>query len=411
MSGNNHSIPDSIYVSDVVSEPPRDGEFQTAGVLTIAAGHAIHDTYSGFLPPLLPLFIQNLSLSKMEAGLLSAFMSVPSILQPVIGYVAERNGLRALVVLAPAITGVMMSVLGIAPGYWTIALLLLIVGFSSAGFHSTGPVLMGSLSGWSLGRGMGLWMVGGELGRTLGPLVIVTALQWLTLKGISWLMLGGLVASFLLFLGLRDVPERGSRSSKTPDWNSAYQNLKAMLIPLACLVLSRAFFLPALSTFLPTYLTEAGADLWFAGIALSILEMAGVVGAMLGGTLSDRVGRRTVLVIGTLAAPVLLFFFLAVNGWLQITLLITLGLVAFSLTPVIMALVQESSPENRALANGFYLALNFVLRSGAVVILGLLGDLYGLRVAFQISALLMLLGLFIIPFLPWSKVRENTLGG
>jgi len=67
---------------------------------------------------------------------------------------------------------------------------------------------------------------------------------------------------------------------------------------------------------------------------------------------------------------------------------------------VAMALVQESFPQNRALANGLYLAMAFVLRSLIVVLLGAIGDLFGLRQAFTISAIVPLLGLPLVFLLP-----------
>lgn len=177
--------------------------FQTDGVLTITAGHAVHDTYTAFLTPLLPAFIANLALSKTEAGLLTVFMQGPSLLQPFIGHLADRVSLRTFVILAPAMTGVMMSLLGVAPGYGVLALLLMVAGLSSAGLHAVAPVIAGNLSGRSLGRGMGFWMVGGELGRTLGP--IVSAVRLLTLEGTPWLMIGGFLASAVLYARLKDV--------------------------------------------------------------------------------------------------------------------------------------------------------------------------------------------------------------
>jgi FSR family fosmidomycin resistance protein-like MFS transporter len=65
-----------------------------------------------------------------------------------------------------------------------------------------------------------------------------------------------------------------------------------------------------------------------------------------------------------------------------------------------MAVVQESFPDNRALANGIYMALNFTIRSGAVVAVGVLGDLYGMRLAFTVSAIIPLLGVPFILLLP-----------
>ena len=88
--------------------------------------------------------------------------------------------------------------------------------------------------------------------------------------------------------------------------------------------------------------------------------------------------------------------FLAVSGWLQFPLLLLLGFTLLSVVPVVMALVQESFPENRALANGFYMALSFILQSGVAVAVGALGDWFGLRRAFVASGIVSLLGLPLI---------------
>jgi FSR family fosmidomycin resistance protein-like MFS transporter len=156
----------------------------------------------------------------------------------------------------------------------------------------------------------------------------------------------------------------------------------------------------ALTTYLPIFLSSEGAALWFAGVSLSVLEAAGVVGALLGGALSDRFGRRQVLTVSLATTPVLMFLFLASGGWVRFPLLIFLGFTALSVIPVLMALVQETFPENRALANGVYMSMSFILRSGAVLLLGIIGDSWGMRTAFAISAALPLLGLPFVWRLP-----------
>jgi FSR family fosmidomycin resistance protein-like MFS transporter len=378
--------------------------FQTDRVLTISAGHAVHDTYTAFLPSLLPVFIANLALSKTEAGLLTVFMQVPSLLQPFIGHLADRVSLRTFVILAPAVTATMMSLLGVAPGYAVLALFLVAVGLSSASLHAVGPVMAGNLSGRSLGRGMGFWMVGGELGRTLGPIVIVSAVRLLTLKGTPWLMIGGLLTSAILYLRLRDVPGRPPNVGRGLPWRRVLQGMGPLLIPLAGILVARSFMVSALTTYLPTFLSEEGTDLWLAGASLSVLEAAGVAGALLGGSISDRLGRRLVLFVSMLATPLLMFVFLAVSGWLQFLLLPMMGFTALSVAPVLMALAQESSPENRALANGLYMSLSFSLRSGVVVAMGALGDLFGLRLVFAVSAVIPLLGLPLLLLLPGKRL-------
>ncbi len=386
------------------AEPER---FQADGVLTISAGHAVHDTYTAFLVPLLPAFIADLALSKTEAGLLTVFMQGPSLLQPFIGHLADRVNLRYLVILAPAVTAAMMSLLGVAPGYGALVLFLVVAGLSSAGLHAVAPVMAGNLSGRSLGRGMGFWMVGGELGRTLGPIVIVSAARWLTLEGTPWLMIGGFLASAVLYVRLKDVPTQPTNAGQGLPWRQALRGMGPLLLPLAGIIVARSFMAKSLTTYLPIFLSEEGADLWFAGASLSLLEAGGVVGALLGGAMSDRLGRRLILCISMLTTPLLTFVFLTTEGWLQFPLLLMMGFTALSVTPVVMALVQESFPENRALANGVYMSLSFVLSSAVVVVLGAMGDLFGLRLTFTASAVITLLGLPLIFLLPNKQGKET----
>jgi FSR family fosmidomycin resistance protein-like MFS transporter len=156
----------------------------------------------------------------------------------------------------------------------------------------------------------------------------------------------------------------------------------------------------ALTTYPPLVLTEEGATLWSAGATLSVLEAAGMVGAMAGGWVSDWLGRKQVLFISLLTTSLFMFVFLTATGWTRFPALLVLGLTALSVTPVLMAVVQESVPDNRALANGMFMALNFGIRAGAVIVVGMLGDLFGLRLAFTVSAFMPLLGVPFVFLLP-----------
>lgn len=384
---------------------PEAERFQTGGVLTVSGAHGVHSMYTAFLPTLLPLFIANLGLSKTEAGLLTVFGEWPSVLQPFIGHLSDRFSLRVLFILAPVVTGTIMSLLGLAPSYGVIALGLVVVGLSSACLHATGAVIAGKLSGRSLGRGIGYWTVGGNLGRTLGSVVIVTAIGLLGLKGTPWLMLAGLLIAVLTYRQLRGLPGRPPNAGLDLPGRQVLREMRSLMLPLAVLIVARGFMTSALAIYLPTFLSEEGADLWLAGASLSILEGAGVVGAMLGGSISDRVGRRGVLFASMLATPFLMFLFLAAKGWLRFPLLVAMGFATVATVPVIIALVQESFPENPALANGAYMALRFLLRSGVVVVAGVLGDMFDLRLAFAIGGVLPLLGLPALLLLPGRRSR------
>jgi len=374
--------------------------FKTGGVTALAAGHATHDTYSGFLPALLPLFIKYMAFSKSEAGLLSVFVQAPSLIQPVIGHAADRKNLYKLVFFTPAITAVLMSCLSIMPGFWWLALVLILVGFSSSALHAVGPVITGKISGANLGKGMSFWMVGGELGRTLGPIIVVSAVRLAGFRNIYWLMAAGIGMSVFLYMRFKRLTIAHVDHPDRLPWKQALVQMRGVMIPLAVFLFIRSFMMVSITTFLPIFLTEKGEGLFFAGAALSILEGAGMAGALSGGSLSDRFGRRKVLLVSISGSSMLMLLFTFSSGPALFPVLILLGFTAFSITPVIMALVQESFPANRALANGIYMATSFVLRSVVVVIIGAIGDSMGLQTGYVISVCAMAGAFATVFFLP-----------
>jgi FSR family fosmidomycin resistance protein-like MFS transporter len=213
-------------------------------------------------------------------------------------------------------------------------------------------------------------------------------------------MVGGWTASLVLYFRVREVSGRHEEIAASLPWRSAMRRMRPVLLPLGGVIFLRSFMQASLTYYLPTFLIEEGANLWYAGASLTVLQAAGVAGALLGGSISDRLGRRKVLLISITVSPVFMLIFLAMYGWIQLAVLVILGLLVISTTPVMMALVQESFPENRALANGTYMAMSFLLRSGAVILLGALSDRFGLRRMFTASAAIMICGVPLLLLLP-----------
>ena len=380
-----------------VASEATESEFQAEQVLTIAGGHFVHDVYSAFLAPLLPLIIEKMSLSLTLAGSLSAFMQLPAILTPFIGHLADKYNLRYLVIITPALTATAMSAMGLAPNYWTLALILLFSGLSSAIFHAPAPAMVGQISGRRVGKGMSWFMGGGELARTVGPLVAVWAVSTWALEGMFRVVVIGWATSAILFWRLRDIPV-GTR--KNGSLQTILPKLRTLFLPLLIIQFFRMFMVVCMTTYLPTYMNLNGATLFLAGASLSILELAGFVGALSGGTLSDRLGRKPLLMGVTILAPMLMIAFLNVSGWLLVPVLLSYGFVSISAGPVFLALIQDNFPENRAVSNGIYISMNFLLRSLVMIFVGMAGDALGLQAAFMGSAVISLLGLVGIFMLP-----------
>jgi FSR family fosmidomycin resistance protein-like MFS transporter len=369
-------------------------------VATFSFAHAVHDTYSAFMAPLLPTLISNLSLSMTQAGALDFARTILAILQPLIGYLGDRVNLRYLIILSPGITGTMMSLLGVAPNYAVLILLAMAAGLGSAFLHALAPPVSGRFSGTKLGWGMGVWMAGGSIGYSIGPIVIVAVLDRLSLGATPWLMIGGWIASAILFVRLRDVSTLSPAAHHRGSLREGFGAMKPLAFPLMAIIGVWALQVSARSTFLPTFLIGEGESLWFAGIALTVQTGVGWIGAMMGGAISDRWGRRLVVFVCMSSAAILMLLFLCVRGWVRLPLLALMGITGPATRATLMALVQENCPDNRAMANGMYLAMSFVLESGAAVVMGALGDVFGLGRAFLLSAVILLLGSPVVRFLP-----------
>jgi len=403
------SSPPGPHPSDSPPPPePGEGDFQTGRVVTIAGGHTVHDSFTAFLPPLLPSFIEKLSLSDARAGALSTFLQLPGLLQWAIGHVADRTTLRWVVVMGPAVTSILMAALGWAPTFAVLALMLFFAGISVAAFHAVAPVAIGRLSGGRLGRGMGFWMVGGELGRTIGPIVVGSVLGVLSLKQIAFLAVAGVATSAVLHHLLRDVELRTHGDGDPVPWRTALSGMRQLMTVLTTLMVLRSLMMAGMSLFLITYLEkDQGTTLFVASLAFAAFEGAGVLGALGGGWISDHLGRRKVVLFGHLAAPAVLFVFLAVDLWAKILVLPLLGVTLLSVTPVFMAMVQEEFPETRALANGTYLSLHFAIRSVATIGFGALSDAFGRSTAFGIGGFAMLAAIPFIWLLPPRASRHR----
>lgn len=391
MTGQVQSIP------AIAAEQTQQPEFQSGQVLTITGGHFVHDTFSAFISPLLPLIIEKLSLSLTSAGLLWSFIQIPGLLMPFVGYLADRLSLRYFVIFAPAITATLMSLLGLAPSYLVLALLLLAAGVSVTAFHAPAPPMISRVSGQQVGKGMSVFMAGGELGRTVGPLVAVWAVSAWGLSGYARIMVLGWVTSLILYWRLHNIAARSEQR----------QNLRAMLpairflfVPLFGITIAQQFMLTGLSAFLPTFMSLNGASLWVAGASLSIWELAGVGGALASGTLSDHLGRKFVLLAAAISSSILLFIFLNLTGWLLVPVLLLLGFTSLSSFPVLLTIVQEQMPHHRATANGVFLSMSFITRPLAAYTIGLLGDRFGLSAAFLVAAGISLLAIPLIFTLP-----------
>ncbi|MFO8074064.1 MAG: MFS transporter [Polyangia bacterium] len=381
------------------STSPR--RFRTGPVLLLSGAHFVHDIYTAFLAPLLPLLIDKLQLTLLQAGSLTLFLRVPSVLNPLVGSLIDRGGFaRALVIVSPGITGLLLSGIGLAPSYGALAAILLCAGLSNAALHVSTPVLIFEVAGARIGRGMSFYMVGGELARTVGPLAAVQAVSFFTLEGLWKAAPVAIAASLVLWWRLGGLQRERTSTSEPSHLLAVWRRMGRTIIGLVGIMVSRSFMAAATVTFLPTFVYGEGETLLMANISLSVLELAGAVGALTAGTVSDWAGRRWVLFVAVACAPPLMLLFLAVDGLWRLPVLVGLGLAALSTTPVLMAVMIENAGSDRAAANGTFMMISFAVRSVVVLAVGGLGDAIGLRDTYALCALIAALGLPFVLLMP-----------
>ncbi len=378
-------------------------QYKADQVVTIAAAHFVHDVYTSFVAPLLPLIVEKLSLNLAMAGTLPAMMQFMGLLNPLIGYLDDRVGLHYLVIFAPAVSATLLSSMGLASSYWILAFVMVLAGINAAAFHAPAPPMVSRVSGRRVGMGMSLFMTGGELARAVGPLFAVWGVGMWGLEGIYRLMFIGWGASLLLYWRLRNVSGRreapGSLRSASPE-------MIQLFVPLGIMIFLRQFLTVSLTTYLPIYMTQRGWNIVSAGHSLAWIEAAGVIGTLLSGTVSDRLGRRKVLLFLFGGSSLLAVLFVNATGIWIVVLLLLIGLTALSAGPIFLALVQDHLPNNRAVGNGIYLSLSFGLRALVMVLIGMGGDALGLDTTLTIGAGISLLAIPALFFLPKTEHRE-----
>jgi len=309
----------------------------------------------------LPEIRQSFSLSEVEAGsLFSVLMIVAALTSTVAGRLADRFGRKTVLISGLSLLALGFGIAGITGNR---LLFFLFLGVTGLGYGFTPPSLYAVMSDLLPNkRGLGASLVsvaygiGGAIGAVLASR-ITAALGWRA----AFVTVAGIAAADML---LQLYWIRNIRSIKSAVRGGSFKeslSLPLLILALAEFIGGSVFWSSAAWT--PTLLRTAKTlTLQQTGWVMGVLSMANMLGSFCLGALSDKLGRRRVIVLSSFPAAVAAF---VVFYWLQSPVGLALGIFVFgtlkaSVPALVVALAQEAAPAgNAGTTSGIIMALHY----------------------------------------------------
>lgn len=365
------------------------------GILAVfALAHFTHHLTTGLLTPLLPLIRDTFALSYTQAGLLVSSYTVSyGFSQFPIGSLGDRVSKQGLIAVGLVVVSFNSIAIGLSGNYYHLAGLLILLGILGGAYHAPAASLLSYyFPPRQRGRALGLHIMGGSASLLAAPVLAGLLVQ---LTG-TWrwayilLPLPAIVVGVLLFSLVRqEAPTASTKGDSGGGWAGFIGVVRAAGLLVGIAVVAH-LMATAVNAFLALYMVDKhGIAPALAAMMVGLVYGAGIVSAPLGGTLSDRVGRRPVILLSVLLmGPAIYLLTIIPAGWPLMAALAFLGLVNTARAPVIETLVLDVAPAGqRATILGVYYLANQELGGLAAPAFGQLIDAFGLNQAFTAVAL------------------------
>ena len=354
-------------------------------ILILSLSHLSMDLTGTALPAMMPFFKNALHLSYTAVGTVIMVSNLTSsIIQPFFGYLSDRIEIRWLLPLSVLLTYLGFSVVGLAPTFAILLILVTISGMGVAVYHPEGMKIVHYLTGTKKAIGMSFFQVGGNLGLALGPLLVTYALELADLSGTLFFLLIGIpiFGTLLVFNKELTLPARretgDSRQREVAPSPAAKPGAWRAMSLLIFAVTMRSWAHMGLVTFIPFYYIQAlNGDAITAGRLVFVFLMGGVVGTMMGAVIAEKIGHKFYFCLSMILTVPLLFLLLQVTGiWLFIILFL-IGVVLISSFSVTIVMGQTILRARLGMASG--LMMGFVIGIGGVGagFLGIIADSWG----------------------------------
>jgi FSR family fosmidomycin resistance protein-like MFS transporter len=380
---------------------PERTAFRVLGAVSVC--HFLNDALQSVIPASYPILKAAYHLDFAQVGLLTlAAQLTASLLQPVVGLYTDRRPLPYSLAAGMCFTLGGMLLLAVAPSYAFVLAAVAAVGVGSAVFHPESSRVARMASGGRHGLAQSVFQVGGNVGSALGPLVAALVVLPFGQRSIAWFALAALAAIALLarvgrwYAGRRGAALHASRE-RSPLPRRRVVGAVAVLVAL---VFSKYFYLASLTSYYTFFLIQRfHVPVRTAQLYLFLFLGSVAAGALLGGPIGDRIGRRYVIwgsILGVL--PFTLAMPYASLGWTAV-LSVVIGLVLSSAFSAAVVYAQDLMPGRVGTVAGLFFGFAFGVGGVGAALLGRLADRHGIELVYRVCAFLPAIGL-LAAFLP-----------
>jgi len=377
-------------------------------IFALTLVHFVGDFYYSFVSPLLPAFVDKYSLTLTQVGLIAATSRfLAFIIQPWVGYFADRFRTRFFVLGGPLFAVIFISLVGIAPNF---LILLLFISFGAIGtsmFHPPSAGMVSTYSGKHSGFSMSIFNMGGTFAFGVGPLFITYFVSNYGLGVSPFTMLFGLVVMAILFkitplprqeplggLGLLDTLKEVLGTV----WKS--------IVLIWVIMVLRAFTSDSFMTYMPVLYAKEGYSLVSIGSLISIMTVAGAISGLMAGHLSDRFGYKPMFHIAhTLATPSLYLLLYLPGNWVFFSAF-WVGFFSMATLPLGLAMALELAPKGKSMIASLMMGLAWGIGGMIIPLVGKLADIFSIRSVLFFVAMIPLLSNSLISLLPAKKLKQ-----
>lgn len=408
------------------AEPPSTQSTQVSAqaatmpiLLSLSFCHLLNDLIQSLIPALYPLLKTEFNLDFAQIGLITlAFQLTASLLQPTVGFYTDKRPQPYSLAIGMGSTLIGLLLLSVANSYAMVLVAAALVGTGSAIFHPEASRVARMASGGRYGTAQALFQVGGNAGQAIGPLLAAFIVLPHGQGAIAWVSMAALVAmAFLtrvgMWYGSNLRPRHQSTQAKVENKSSGLPRTRVLFLitVLMILLFSKNVYTSSLTSFFTFYLIERfDLPVQAAQVQLFIFMAAIAVGTLVGGALTDRIGRRPMIWISILGVlPFTLALPYADLFWTGV-LTIIIGLITASAFPAVLVYAHEVMPGRVGLVSGMFFGFAFGLGGLGAALMGGLADVYGIAVVYKICSFLPVLGIvaWFLPNMTKEKLRYQT---